>query len=160
MYILLLTGLLLGCEEKTQDSALPEEAIEPQLCPNAVYPVLLQVWSDNDSDNKADTTPFCEAPFEVELIDGGGLHSEGDCEFQGGQQTRVLAYVFDGLVNEEGAYNGEVTLTKRNGDEQQDSFSGNCNEDSGTATISLEWTMTVSTPNGENHHRGSMATEE
>ena len=162
MYILLsmLSALFSGCEsvdKEQQDTGTEVE--ETFVCTSAVYPALLQVWSSSEESNLVDTPPFCEAPFEIELLDGGEIHSVGDCQFEGGQQTRTLSYEFLGQLNESGHYSGEVSLTKRNGEQDLADFSGMCTETDLGVEVSIEWSMTVTTPYGEIEHNGSVATD-
>ena len=141
----MLIGILSGCEstdkEEQPDTTDPEEEIA--LCPNDVYPALLQVWSSAaEEGNFADTPPVCEAPFDIELLEGGGIYSAGDCEFEGGQQTRTLSYEFQGQLEEAGHYVGEVLLTKRNGEQEQASFSGDCTANSSSdPNLQRAWQM-------------------
>ncbi len=144
--------------KNTLDTASIDDA--SQICPNGMYPALLQVWNSEEGDNLVDTPPFCEAPFDIELLDEGILYSSGECEFEGGQQTRSLSYVFQGTLDESGGYSGEVSLTKQNGSEELASLSGSCTQTESTVQIDIYWNMTITTPNGERLHVGILSTEE
>lgn len=153
--------VLYACDspnKSTLDSAVIEDV--PLSCPNGVYPALFQVWNSEEEQNLVDTPPFCEAPFEIELLDGDILYSAGDCEVQAGQQTRSMSYVFQGELDETGNYAGEVSLTKPNGNQDLASFSGACTQTESTVQINIYWNMTVTTPNGEREYVGVLQTEE
>ena len=163
MYTLLsiVNLVLYACDspnKNTQDTAAIEDVLLS--CPNGVYPALFQVWNSEEEENLVDTPPFCEAPFDIELLDEGILYSAGDCEFQGGQETRSLSYVFQGELDDSGSYSGEVSLTKPNGNQDFASFSGACTQTESTVQISIYWNMIVTTPNGERLHVGVLETEE
>ena len=163
MYTLLsILNLVLYACDSPNKSTLDSAAIEdvPLSCPNGVYPAIFQVWNGEEEQNLVETPPFCEASFDIELLDEGILYSAGDCEFQAGQQTRTLSYVFQGELNELGSYDGEVSLTKPNGNQDLASFSGACAQTESTVQINIYWNMTVTTPNGERLHVGVLETEE
>ena len=161
MYTLLMTVFFYACESPDKnilDTATVED--EPLNCPTGVYPALLQVWNGEEQDNLVDTPPFCEDLFDIELQNEGVLYSAGDCEFERGEQTRILSYVFQGELDESGQYAGEVSLVKQNGTEDLASFSGSCTQTESTVQIRIDWSMTVTTPNGERLHVGIIETEE
>ena len=166
MYLILsiLNGILIGCESVDKDgldTASIEIEIETPQCPNDVYPAILQVWRVEDEErNVADTSPFCEAPFEIELREDGVFYSAGDCNFEAGEQTRTLSYIFQGQLDDTGSYIGEVVLFKQNGDEEQASFTASCTETEAEIQLRLDWSMTITTPNGEREHVGVLATAE
>ena len=158
-----LFGMITGCEstdkEKQSETEFEEESI---VCPTGMYPALLQVWSESvaeDEGNLVDVPPICEALFDIELLDEGGIYSIGECEFQGGQQTRVLAYEFQGSMEGDGIYIGEVGFTKRNGEVEFAQFIATCEQQEENVAINLDWSMTVTTPHGEVEHTGILATQ-
>ena len=152
---------LYACEtpnKNTLDTAATEDVSTS--CPTGVYPALLQVWNGEEQDDLVDPPAFYEAPFDIELWEDGILYSSGDCGFQAGQQTRTLSYVFQGEVDESEMYSGEVSLIRQNGTEALASFSGACTQTESTVQIRIDWNMSVTTPNGERRHIGSLFTEE
>ena len=102
---------------------------------------------------------MCEAQFDIELLDEGGIYSIGECEFQGSQQTRVLAYEFQGIVEEDGTYSGDLGFTKRNGEVEFAPFTATCEQQEAEVVIKLDWSMIVTTPHGEIEHTGVLATQ-
>ena len=160
--LIVLIAMATACEsaDKEETSELELENEESTNCSPASHPALLQVWSSQqDESNIADIPPLCEAQFAVEITDNDGLYSIGDCEFQGGQSTRVLSYEFLGTLQEDGRYNGEVVLTKRNGETELASFDAVCEEVESEVSFELGWTMLVTTPHGQVEHTGVLATE-
>lgn len=161
MYTLLLNASFYACQstDKTDfDTAVIDNNYIS--CPTDLYSALLQVWNDDEGDNLVDTPPFCEAPFDIEIRDDGILYSAGDCEFERGQQTRILSYVFEGETDDSGRYLGEVSLERQNGMETTASFSGSCTQMESSVDIRIDWNMAVTTPNGERLHIGILSTEE
>ena len=161
MYTLFLNLFFYACE--SPDKNLTDTADigdEYSACPTGIYSALLQVWNDEEGDNLVDTPPFCEAPFDIELRDDGILYSTGVCEFERGQQTRILSYVFEGEPNESDLYLGEVSLVRQNGMETTASFSGSCTQMESSVDIRIDWNMAVTTPNGQRLHIGILSTEE
>ena len=165
MYTLFVPAFFYACESPDK-SILDTAALEtePLGCPIGEYPALLQVWNGEDGgeegENLVDTPPFCEAPFIIELREEGVLYSAGDCEFERGQQTRILSYVFQGEVDESDRYSGEVSLVRQNGTETFASLSGSCTQTESSTQIDIYWNMSVTTPNGQKVHVGVLSTEE
>ena len=162
MYTMFIHLFFFGCESPDKTIRDTADIVEDSIiCPDGVYPALLQVWNGEEGgENLVDTPPFCEAPFDIELRDDGILYSAGDCEFERGQQTRTLSYVFQGEVNESMSYSGEVSLVRQNGTETLESFSCSCTQTESTVDIRIDWSMYVTTPNGERLHVGKLSTEE
>lgn len=165
MYTLLMNLLFYACEspdKSTLDTATTKQASLG--CPIGVYSALLQVWNgeqgSEEGENLVDTPPFCEAPFNIEIQDDETLYSAGDCEFERGQQTRILSYVFQAALDESGGYSGEVSLVRQNGTEDLSAFSGSCSQTESSVAIRIDWNMSVTTPNGERVHIGVLSTEE
>lgn len=161
MYIVLLNASFYACQS-TDKTDVDTAVIENNYisCPTDLYSALLQVWNDDEGDNLVDTPPFCEAPFDIEIQDDGTLYSAGDCEFERGQQTRTLSYVFQGEPDESERYLGEVSLVRQNGMETTASFSGSCTQTESSVDIRIDWNMSVTTPNGERLHIGVLRTED
>ena len=161
MYTLLLNLSLYACQSTAKNSVdTADIGNESSLCPTGIYSAILQVWNDDEGDNLVDTPPFCEAPFDIEIQDDGTLYSAGDCEFERGQQTRTLSYVFQGEPDESERYLGEVSLARQNGMETTASFSGSCTQTESNVDIRIDWNMSVTTPNGERLHIGVLSTED
>ena len=161
MYTVLLNVFFYACEstDKSESDTSDIADVSP-ICQTGTYPALLQVWNGDEGDNLVDTPPFCEAPFNIEIQDDETLYSTGDCEFERGQQTRILSYAFQAEHDDSGGYSGEVSMTRQNGMETTASFSGSCTQTESSVDIRIDWNMSVSTPNGERVHIGVLSTEE
>ena len=136
MYIIrsILTGTLIGCDSADKEEGLDTASVEIEIpqCPNDRYSAVLQVWNnDSDESNFVDTPPFCDAPFEIDLLEGGAFYSAGDCYFEGGSQTRTLSYAFQGQLDDAGDYIGEVTLLRQNGEQELAPFTASCTQTEG-----------------------------
>lgn len=165
MYALLMNVFFYACnpqDKSALDTATTKE--DSPTCPIGVYSALLQVWNgeqgNEEGESLVDTPPFCEAPFNIELQEDETLYSAGDCEFERGQQTRILSYVFQAALEDSGDYSGEVSLVRQNGTEDLALFSGSCTQTDSSVDIRIDWNMSVTTPNGERVHIGVLSTEE
>ena len=163
--LFLLPILMFSCsnpsENKVQEDSATKTEETSQQCPEGAYPGLLQVWrernDEEESDYLVDPEPHCEEAFDIILESNGDIYSIGDCTTTNGQNSRTLQFEFTGKRDGPTSYSGEVEFTKPNGESQQDFFNGTCSDDNEEISLSIEWYMTVSTPNGEIEHHGRLS---
>ena len=156
-HLSLLNFLVLSCSESKEQTDEEIESVDPA-CPPGSYPGLLQLWQErNENDEEpeyaVEPPPACEIEIEIELTEEGSIASFGECIMGNG---RSLLFEFSGVSDEPNLYSGQVSFTKPNGQQQQDTFYGSCTQTETDIFLSFEWFMTVSTPNGEVQHRGKL----
>jgi hypothetical protein len=152
--------VVIACRLPDKGEAATEESdVQSSFCLDGTYPLTLQVWSSTEEeDNFVETEPLCEHSSEITLI-SDLIEGAFECEFERGNQTRVLSYTLAGQKEEGVQYTGTVLFTRGNGEEEDSSFSGHCIHEE-RLELHFEWYLVFETPNGVREHHAVLSNEE